>query len=141
MLRFDNRWLRELPGDSDPRNIPRQVHGAIWSPVAPTPVASPRLIASSREVAQQLGLDERDLASPEWVAALAGNALLPGMQTYATCYGGHQFGSWAQQLGDGRAIFLGEALNTDGQRFELQLKGAGPTPYSRRADEIGRAHV
>lgn len=59
------------------------------------------------------------------------------MQTYATCYGGHQFGSWAQQLGDDRAIFLGEALNADGQRFELQLKGAGPTPYSRRAD--GRA--
>ena len=137
MLRFDNRLLRELPGDTDSRNIPRQVHGAIWSSVAPTPVSSPRLIAYSREVAQLLGLAEHELAAPEWANALAGNALLPGMQTYATCYGGHQFGSWAQQLGDGRAIFLGEAVNADGQRFELQLKGAGPTPYSRRAD--GRA--
>jgi uncharacterized protein YdiU (UPF0061 family) len=71
------------------------------------------------------------------VAALAGNALLPGMTAYATCYGGHQFGNWARQLGDGRAIFLGETINGAGQRFELQLKGAGSTPYSRRAD--GRA--
>ena len=137
MLRFDNRWLRELPGDPDTRNIPRQVPGSLWSPVMPTPVAAPRLLAYSREMAQQLDIDERELASPEWVDALAGNALLPGMATYATCYGGHQFGSWAQQLGDGRAIFLGEAVNGAGQRFELQLKGAGPTPYSRRAD--GRA--
>jgi len=137
MLHFDNRLLRELPGDKDTRNHPRQVLGALWSPVVSTPVAAPSLLAYSREMAQQLDLDERDLASPAWVDALAGNSLLPGMATYATCYGGHQFGSWAQQLGDGRAIFLGEAVNRAGQRFELQLKGAGPTPYSRRAD--GRA--
>ncbi len=137
MLRFDNRLVRELPGDADTRNHPRQVVGAAWSPVAPTPVATPRLMAWSKEMADTLGLGERDLTSPEWLAALSGNEVLPGMVTYATCYGGHQFGTWARQLGDGRAIFLGEAVNRAGQRFELQLKGAGPTPYSRRAD--GRA--
>lgn len=137
MLVFDNRFLRELPGDADRRNEPRQVHGACWSPVDPTPVAAPRLIAYSREVAAALDLNDDLLSRPELVAALAGNALLPGMATYASCYGGHQFGHWVGQLGDGRAILLGEAINRRGERFELQLKGAGPTPYSRRAD--GRA--
>jgi uncharacterized protein YdiU (UPF0061 family) len=137
MLHFDNRLVRELPGDDDTRNHPRQVLGALWSPVMPTPVAAPRLLAHSAEMAQELGLPEDELCSPPWVEALAGNTLLPGMTAYATCYGGHQFGSWARQLGDGRAIFLGETINAKGQRFELQLKGAGPTPYSRRAD--GRA--
>jgi uncharacterized protein YdiU (UPF0061 family) len=137
MLTFDNRLLRETPGDSDTRNFPRQVAGALWTEVTPTPVAAPRLVAYSREMAEVLGLSDDEIRSPEWVAALAGNALLPGMATYATCYGGHQFGSWARQLGDGRAIFLGEVVNAAGERFELQLKGAGPTPYSRTAD--GRA--
>ncbi len=67
----------------------------------------------------------------------AGNQLLSGMEPYAACYGGHQFGSWAGQLGDGRAISLGEVVNLHGERWELQLKGAGPTPYSRSGD--GRA--
>lgn len=137
MLHFDNRLIQEMPGDADTRNHPRQVHGAVWSPVMPTPVAAPQLLAYSREMAQMLGIGADDLASPQWVNALAGNALLPGMAAYATCYGGHQFGNWARQLGDGRAIFLGEVVNAAGRRFELQLKGAGPTPYSRRAD--GRA--
>ena len=137
MLRFDNRLVRELPGDTDTRNHPRPVHGAAWSPVTPTPVAAPRLLAWSQEMAETLGLDERELHSADWLAALSGNGVLPGMETYATCYGGYQFGSWADQLGDGRAIFLGETVNAAGQRFELQLKGAGRTPYSRRAD--GRA--
>ena len=137
MLQFDNRFLRELPGDPERRNEPRQVFGACWSPVDPTPVAAPRLLAYSREVAAALDLDEAAMQAPEMVAALAGNALLPGMVTYASCYGGHQFGQWAGQLGDGRAILLGEVINRRQQRFELQLKGAGPTPYSRRAD--GRA--
>ena len=137
MLQFDNRFLRDLPGDSDLRNEPRQVFGACWSPVDPTPVVAPRLLAHSRAVAEALDLDEQAMATPEMLAVLAGNALLPGMVAYASCYGGHQFGQWAGQLGDGRAILLGEVLNRRGQRFELQLKGAGPTPYSRRAD--GRA--
>ncbi len=137
MLQFDNRLVRELPGDNSSRNHPRQVFGALWSPVTPTPVNAPHLLAYSPEVAQQLGLTESEITSPHWLEALAGNALQPGMAAYATCYGGHQFGNWAQQLGDGRAIYLGEVLNRAGQRFELQLKGAGPTPYSRFAD--GRA--
>ena len=137
MLHFDNRLVRELPGDDDARNHPRQVLGALWSPVMPTPVAAPRLLAYSIEMARELGLDDDELRSPPWIAALSGNALLPGMSAYATCYGGHQFGNWARQLGDGRAIYLGETVNACGQRFELQLKGAGPTPYSRSAD--GRA--
>ena len=137
MLNFDNRYLRELPGEPLRSPLPRQVFGALWSPVDPTPVAAPRLLAHSREVAAALDLDDEAMASPALLAALAGNRLLPGMAGYASCYGGHQFGQWAGQLGDGRAILLGEAINHRGERYELQLKGAGPTPYARRAD--GRA--
>jgi len=137
MLTFDNRFLRELPGDPLHHNVPRQVFGACWSPVDPTPVAAPTLLAYSPEVAAALDLDAAVMASPELLAVLAGNRLLPGMASYASCYGGHQFGQWAGQLGDGRAILLGEAISRQGQRHELQLKGAGPTPYARRAD--GRA--
>ena len=135
-LNFDNRFIRELPGDPLTTNDIRQVYGAFWSQVMPTPVSQPQLIASSVEVAALLGLTPTDLQQPEWVAALSGNGLLDGMSPFATCYGGHQFGQWAGQLGDGRAISLGELLHNN-QRWELQLKGAGPTPYSRRAD--GRA--
>jgi uncharacterized protein YdiU (UPF0061 family) len=137
MLNFDNRFRRELPGDPEPRNFVRQVPGALWSNVMPTRVASPQLLAHSAEMAAVLDLGDEHLSSSELIAALGGNALLPGMEPYATRYGGHQFGHWAGQLGDGRAIVLGEAINRGGQRWELQLKGAGPTPYSRRAD--GRA--
>jgi uncharacterized protein YdiU (UPF0061 family) len=136
-LRFDNRFVSELPADPESENFTRQVTGAFWSEVMPTPVRAPQLLAYSREMAAELGLEEATLRSPELVKALAGNSLLPGMQPFATCYGGHQFGHWAGQLGDGRAISLGEAVTASGARWELQLKGAGPTPYSRRAD--GRA--
>jgi uncharacterized protein YdiU (UPF0061 family) len=135
--RFDNRFVRELPGDQETRNFRRQVHGACWSPAEPTPVAGPRLVAWSREVADLLGLSEHDVSSQQFASVFAGNELLPAMVPYAACYGGHQFGTWAGQLGDGRAIGLGEVVNSRGERWELQLKGAGPTPYSRTAD--GRA--
>ncbi|HLL55382.1 MAG TPA: YdiU family protein [Myxococcaceae bacterium] len=138
MLQFSSRFIDSTPGDpllDDTR--PRQVRGALWSKVQPTPVAAPRLVAFSREVAEQLGLDEATLRSDEAVRVLAGNALWPGMVPYSANYGGHQFGNWAGQLGDGRAIVLGELLAPNGARYELQLKGAGRTPYSRRAD--GRA--
>ena len=137
MLTFDNRFLNELPGDPNSANHSRQVQGAFWSRVEPTPVASPRLIAHSPEVVAMLGLSEAELQSQALVDALSGNGKLPGMETYATVYGGHQFGNWAGQLGDGRAILLGEIIAPDQHRYELQLKGAGPTPFSRRAD--GRA--
>jgi uncharacterized protein YdiU (UPF0061 family) len=84
-----------------------------------------------------VGFTEEDVTAPWFAEVFGGNALLPGMQPYAAAYGGHQFGHWAGQLGDGRAITLGEVVNAAGERWELQLKGAGPTPYSRRAD--GRA--
>jgi uncharacterized protein YdiU (UPF0061 family) len=136
-LTFDNRFVRDLPGDLLDSNDRRQVFGACWSAVQPTPVRAPRLIAHAREVAELVGLSETDIATQAFADVFAGNTLLDGMQPYAAAYGGHQFGNWAGQLGDGRAITLGEVVNAAGQRWELQLKGAGPTPYSRTAD--GRA--
>ena len=136
-LRFDNRFVTTLPGDPDRSNRRRQVLGATWSAAAPTPVADPRLLAHAPEVAALLDLTDGDVQAPDFAHVFGGNALLPGMAPYAACYGGHQFGNWAGQLGDGRAISLGEVVNAAGQRWELQLKGAGPTPYSRTAD--GRA--
>jgi uncharacterized protein YdiU (UPF0061 family) len=136
-LQFDNTFVRDLPGDAEAGHRRRQVHGALFSHVEPTPVAAPRLVAYSPEVAALLGIAEADIKTPEFAAVFGGNALLDGMRPYAANYGGHQFGNWAGQLGDGRAITLGETVNAAGQRWELQLKGAGPTPYSRGAD--GRA--
>lgn len=136
-LRFDNAFVRELPGDAQVGGRPRQVQGAVYSRVNPTPVAAPRLLAHSSEVVELLEIDPAEVATPEFAQVFAGNTLLAGMQPYAANYGGHQFGHWAGQLGDGRAITLGETLNSRGERWELQLKGAGATPYSRTAD--GRA--
>ncbi len=134
---FDNRFVRELPADPDTSLRRRQVLGASYSAVEPTPVSAPTLLAHSAEVAALTGFSETDVHSPEFAQVFGGNALYNGMQPYAACYGGHQFGHWAGQLGDGRAITLGEVVNAQGERWELQLKGAGPTPYSRTAD--GRA--
>ncbi len=138
-LRFDNSFVRSLPADPATDNRRRQVYEACYSRVLPTAVAHPKMLAYSREMAQTLGLDDDFMASREAAEVLAGNRLVAGMDPYAACYGGHQFGHWAGQLGDGRAITLGEVLTDDDQRWELQLKGAGPTPYSRTAD--GRAVV
>ena len=136
-MRFDNAFVRELPGDPEQGARLREVEGAVWSEVLPTPVAAPRLLAWTPDLAARLGFDEAWIGSQAFAEVFAGNRLLPGMQPFAANYGGHQFGQWAGQLGDGRAISLGEVLDADGQRRELQLTGAGPTPYSRRAD--GRA--
>ena len=134
--RFDNAFIRELPGEADAGPGSRQVQGAAWSAVGPSAVAAPRLLAWTEDLARQIGIDTcvpADLRAQ----VFAGNTLVEGMQPWASNYGGHQFGHWAGQLGDGRAISLGEAVNANGERFELQLKGAGPTPYSRGSD--GRA--
>jgi uncharacterized protein YdiU (UPF0061 family) len=136
-LRFDNSFVRELPGDPDTGRAVRRVDGACFSRVAPLPLREPRLVAHAAEVARLLDLSEADCASDAFLQIFAGNALLAGMDPSAACYGGHQFGVWAGQLGDGRAISLGEVVNADGARWELQLKGAGRTPYARTAD--GRA--
>ncbi len=136
-LLFDNTFVSQLPGDAICGSHTRQVHGALHSAIQPTPVASPTVIAWSPEVAALIGISAEEIASPQFAQVFGGNSLLEGMQPYAANYGGHQFGNWAGQLGDGRAITLGETVNVAGERWELQLKGAGPTPYSRMAD--GRA--
>jgi len=134
-LRFTDGFVTSLPADPNRERRPRQVIGAGYSRVDPTPVAAPSLVAIVPEVAELLDLDPRE--TPELVEVLAGNRVVPGMVPYSACYGGHQFGTWAGQLGDGRAITLAEVVNAMGETWEIQLKGAGPTPYSRRAD--GRA--
>ena len=135
-LRFDNRFTRQLPGDREPKNFRRQVQGACYSRVTPTPVAAPRLLAYATEVAELLDLNSVDCESPLFADVFGGNRVLADMDPFAMCYGGHQFGNWAGQLGDGRAIVLGEIVNRRGERWALQLKGAGPTPYSRTADGL-----
>ena len=135
-LVFDNRFVRHLPADPDTRNSPRQVLASGYSWVTPAIVSKPKLVAYSRELAEELDLSPTACRSDEFARVFAGNRRLDGMQTYACCYGGHQFGSWAGQLGDGRAINLGEVVGSSGARWTLQLKGAGPTPYSRSADGL-----
>ena len=113
-----------------------QVIGACYSRVLPTKVDRPQMVAYSKEVAKLLALTSEVCESDYFAQVFAGNCLSAGMDSYATCYGGHQFGHWAGQLGDGRAINLGEVINRQGERWALQLKGAGPTPYSRTADGL-----
>ncbi len=105
--------------------------------VAPTPVTSPRLIKLNRPLALQLGLDPDRLETPEGAEILAGKLVPDGADPIAMAYAGHQFGHFVPQLGDGRAILLGEVIDADGIRRDIQLKGSGPTPFSRRGD--GRA--
>lgn len=135
-LKFDNRFIGELPGDQESRNYPRQVLGACYSRVLPTKVTKPVTVAYAKEVAELLDLSEQVCQSDDFAQVFAGNRLAAGMEPYATCYGGHQFGHWAGQLGDGRAINLGDVINQQGERWALQLKGAGLTPYSRTADGL-----
>jgi uncharacterized protein YdiU (UPF0061 family) len=108
-----------------------------YARLAPTRVAAPRLVKLNAALAGELGLDASKLAAPEGVAFLAGNRLPAGSEPIAMAYAGHQFGGFVPQLGDGRAILLGEIIDRNGVRRDIQLKGAGPTPFSRRGD--GRA--
>ena len=128
----EGSFADSLPADPSRAAGVRQVQGATHSWAQPTPVSAPKLLAWSDAMGEVLGMT-RDEALP----LLAGNAVPDSYSPYAMCYGGHQFGVWAGQLGDGRAINLAEVRGTDGARYEVQLKGAGPTPYSRTAD--GRA--
>ncbi|MCV6593144.1 MAG: YdiU family protein [Silicimonas sp.] len=123
----------DLPFDNSYARLPAR----FYTKMPPTPVAAPRLLALNEGLAQQLGLDPADLKTPEGLAALSGNGVPGGSDPLAQVYAGHQFGGWSPQLGDGRAILLGELLAPDGARFDLQLKGSGRTPYSRMGD--GRA--
>jgi uncharacterized protein YdiU (UPF0061 family) len=131
---FKNTFTEAFPGDISGSTKPRQTPGKLYSLTLPTPVAKPALIGWSNLLAAKLNIadpDEQD------VSILGGNMINPTMAPYAACYAGHQFGNWAGQLGDGRAITLGEWKTGNAETWELQLKGAGPTAYSRRAD--GRA--
>ena len=132
---YKNDFVNNFPGDESGNPNPRQTPGVFYSKAIPTPVRKPTLLAWSEELANQLGIQKPTEEND--IAVLAGNHIAASMQPYAARYGGHQFGNWAGQLGDGRAITLGEWEAPDGKTWELQLKGPGPTPYSRRAD--GRA--
>lgn len=134
LRKFNNLFTKKFPGDTSLSTKPRQTPGNLYSLTNPTPVNKPTLIGWSADLAKQLNIataDEQD------TLLLGGNLVNPSMQPYAACYAGHQFGNWAGQLGDGRAITLGEMEVSEQESWELQLKGAGPTAYSRRAD--GRA--
>jgi uncharacterized protein YdiU (UPF0061 family) len=120
---FDNSYAR----------LPERFYARL----APTPVTAPRLVKLNRGLALHLGLDPEMLASPEGVEVLAGNRVAKGSEPIALAYAGHQFGNFVPQLGDGRAILLGEVVDRDGLRRDIQLKGSGPTPFSRNGD--GRA--
>ena len=135
-IQFDNRFTAALPADPECDNFRRQVAGACYSRVAPTPTAAPRLLAHSAEMMERLGFETALLDDPQFTAVFGGSTVLDGMDPHAHCYGGHQFGNWAGQLGDGRAIALGEMVDRNGRHQTLQLKGAGPTPYSRTADGL-----
>ncbi|XP_065199333.1 protein adenylyltransferase SelO, mitochondrial-like [Sycon ciliatum] len=143
---FDGEWkfadsvlLRKFPVDRERRNYVRQVQGALFSLVAPTPLKSDvRFVALSADALQLLDLNIHQVSrSKLFLQAAAGNTVVPDSQPSAHRYGGHQFGSWSGQLGDGRAHLLGEYVNRYGDRWEVQLKGSGRTPYSRHGD--GRA--
>ncbi len=133
---FNNRFSRELPGDPERINRRRTV-AACYAAVAPTPVSAPKLLGWSSKLATELALPEAEDAAENLVDLFAGNTIPPTCEPYACNYGGHQFGVWAGQLGDGRAINLGELKDRQGLLQTLQLKGAGATPFSRQGD--GRA--
>jgi len=117
---FDNTYAR-LPD-------------AFFARVDPTPVSAPQWIALNRDLADRIGVDPDALESDEGLAALSGNRVPEGAEPIAMAYAGHQFGGFAPQLGDGRALLLGEVVGPDGVRRDVQLKGSGPTPFSRRGD-------
>jgi uncharacterized protein YdiU (UPF0061 family) len=122
-----------IPFDNSYARLPER----FFARLKPTPVAAPRLIRANTSLALELGIDPAALASAEGVAILSGNAVAEGSEPIAQAYAGHQFGGFSPQLGDGRALLLGEVVGRDGVRRDIQLKGSGPTPFSRRGD--GRA--
>ena len=123
----------KLPFDNTYARLPDR----FFARVDPTPVRKPALVKVNESLCDLLGIDAKALASEEGVAVLAGNARAEGSEPIALAYAGHQFGNFVPQLGDGRAILLGEIVGKDGVRRDVQLKGSGPTPFSRRGD--GRA--
>lgn len=135
-LSLSNVFVDNLPADPIQATYPRQVQNACYSSAEPKKTQNPSVIAISHDVLEDLGLSREYGEDERFLQVFSGNAIYAGMTPYACCYGGHQFGNWAGQLGDGRAINLGEQNTANGKRWALQLKGAGPTPYSRSADGL-----
>ena len=135
-LEISADFINALPGDPISENYTRQVPKACYSLVQPVAFPKAQLVAFSADMAATLGLDPAECQTALFTRVFSGTDLLENMTPYACCYGGHQFGNWAGQLGDGRAINLGEIRAPDRQHWALQLKGAGPTPYSRSADGL-----
>jgi len=123
LFSFDNSYAR----------LPDQ----FFSRVSPTPVAAPHLIRLNEDLAYRLGFEPAQFTTPQALAVFAGNYVPETGEPLAMAYAGHQFGNFSPQLGDGRAILLGEVIDREGVRYDIQLKGSGPTPFSRRGD--GRA--
>jgi uncharacterized protein YdiU (UPF0061 family) len=126
-LNIKNTFTESLPADPILENTRRQVTKACYSFVTPKQTARPEILHVSKEMATNLGISETDFTSEEFKNVFTGNTVLPKTKPYAMCYGGHQFGQWAGQLGDGRAINLTEVEHQD-KSWVIQLKGAGETP-------------
>lgn len=124
--------MSKLGFDNSYRRLPER----FYAPVTPASASAPRLIAFNRQLASDLGLDPHFLEA-QAASLFSGNSLAPDAEPIALAYAGHQFGNFVPQLGDGRALLLGEVVDPKGRRFDIQLKGSGPTPFSRRGD--GRA--
>ncbi|ANO48230.1 hypothetical protein Pf1_02776 [Flavobacterium columnare] len=130
-----NKFTKELPADSINENTVRKVFESVFSFVTPTPPKKPHLIHANIGFANELGLSVSDVKSDDFLSFFSGKKIYPETNPFSMCYGGHQFGVWAGQLGDGRAINLFEIENNN-KKYTLQLKGAGKTPYSRNADGL-----
>ena len=137
LSRFASRAAGRAPVRIPFDNLYARLPERFFARLDPTPVAAPRLVRVNAALAERLGLDPEALAGPEGVEILAGNRVPEGAEPIALAYAGHQFGQFVPQLGDGRAILLGEVVGRDGVRRDIQLKGSGRTPFSRGGD--GRA--
>lgn len=134
-LNTKNTFITALPADPELENSRRQVTDACFSYVTPKTTQKPSLIHTSDEMRDTLGISKEDISTNVFLEVMTGNSVIPNTKPFAMCYGGHQFGHWAGQLGDGRAINLTE-IEHDNKTWMLQLKGAGETPYSRTADGL-----
>ena len=134
-LNIQDTFNKELPADKITGNTRRQVLDACFSFVEPTKTANPKLLHVSTEMLNEIGLSTEDANSEAFLKVFTGNKIIQNTHPFAMCYGGHQFGNWAGQLGDGRAINLTEVVHNN-KRWAIQLKGSGETPYSRTADGL-----